>query len=125
MGYRRSANRGRHARHARPVPPCRNPGPAGRAGAPVDREAERTAELDRHSRAAARHAAATAARQIMADEATATRLRLQAVTSRWIPRLQVALAAVEQALDENEHADAVRLRRVVAGPAGRPLAAPR
>ena len=61
----------------------------------------------------------------MADEATATRLRLQAVTSRWIPRLQVALAAVEQALDENEHADAVRLRRVVAGPAGRPLAAPR
>jgi V/A-type H+/Na+-transporting ATPase subunit D len=65
--------------------------------------------------AAARHAAATAARQVMATEVAATRLRLRAVESRWIPRLEGALTALEQALDENEHADAVRLRRV-AGP---------
>lgn len=61
--------------------------------------------------AAVRHAAATAAQRVMAAEVAATRLRLRAVETRWIPRLLAALAVLEQALDENEHADAVRLRR--------------
>jgi V/A-type H+-transporting ATPase subunit D len=73
--------------------------------------------------AAARHAAATAARQVMAAEVTATRLRLRALDNRWIPRLEDTLTALEQALDENEHADAVRLRRV-AGPTVRPERSP-
>ncbi|MGH8833706.1 MAG: V-type ATP synthase subunit D [Actinomycetes bacterium] len=62
--------------------------------------------------AAARHAAATAAQQVLAAEIAATRMRLRAMDSRWIPRLEGALIALEQALDENEHADTVRLRRV-------------
>jgi V/A-type H+-transporting ATPase subunit D len=61
-----------------------------------------------------RHAAATAAASTVDAEVTATRQRLRAIEDRWIPRLHAALAEVELALDELEHADGVRLRRAAA-----------
>ena len=66
---------------------------------------------------ATRHAAASAAERTIVAEVAATRLRLRAIENRWIPRLVAALAGLELALDETEHADAVRLRRAV-GSAG-------
>jgi V/A-type H+/Na+-transporting ATPase subunit D len=64
--------------------------------------------------AAVRHAAAAAAARTVDAEVSATRQRLRAIEDRWIPRLRAALAAVELALDELEHADGVRLRRAAA-----------
>lgn len=61
--------------------------------------------------AAVRHAAASAAVRTVDAEVTATRQRLRAIQDRWIPRLQATVTEVELALDELEHADAVRLRR--------------
>jgi V/A-type H+-transporting ATPase subunit D len=60
--------------------------------------------------AAVRHAAATAAVAVIEAETSATRYRLRAVRDRWIPRLSRALAEVEFALEEQERADAARLR---------------
>jgi V/A-type H+/Na+-transporting ATPase subunit D len=61
--------------------------------------------------AAVRHAAATAAVAVMQAETDATRYRLRAVRDRWLPRLSQALAEVEFVLEEQERADAARLRR--------------
>ncbi len=60
--------------------------------------------------AAARHAAATESVRLVEAEALATRYRLRAVRDRWIPRLERALAEVTLALEEQEIADAARLR---------------
>jgi len=43
----------------------------------------------------------------------ATRYRLRAIEDRWIPRLEQALAEVTLALEEQELADATRLRLAV------------
>jgi hypothetical protein len=51
-------------------------------------------------------------------EALATRHRLRAIEDRWIPRLEQALAEVTLALEEQELADAIRLR--LAGSPGPP-----
>ena len=48
----------------------------------------------------------------------ATRYRLRAIEDRWIPRLEQALAEVTFALEEQELADAARLRLAVRS--GRP-----
>ena len=69
------------------------------------REAHRTALA-----AAAAHGAATAAVRVIDEEVQATRYRLRAVKDRWIPRLEQALADVTFALEEQERADAARLR---------------
>lgn len=61
--------------------------------------------------AAVQHAAATAAVAVMQAETDATRYRLRAVRDRWLPRLSQALAEVEFVLEEQERADAARLRR--------------
>jgi V/A-type H+-transporting ATPase subunit D len=61
--------------------------------------------------AAVGHAAAAAALQVIEAEALATRYRLRAVRDRWIPRLEAALAEVTFAIEEQERADAARLRR--------------
>lgn len=63
--------------------------------------------------AAARHAAAAKAVRVIDTEAGATRYRLRAIENRWIPRLERALTQVELALEEQEHADGVRLRQVL------------
>jgi V/A-type H+/Na+-transporting ATPase subunit D len=60
--------------------------------------------------AAAAHAAAAAAVRVVEDEVQTTRYRLRAVQDRWIPRLEQALADVTFALEEQERADAARLR---------------
>jgi len=60
--------------------------------------------------AAAQHAAAAAAVSVVAAEVQATRYRLRAVEHRWIPRLEQALAELTLTLEEQEHADAARLR---------------
>ncbi|MGW2209713.1 V-type ATP synthase subunit D [Streptomyces sp. NPDC001781] len=65
-------------------------------------------------RAAVRAAAELAARQAAADllaaEAERTRRRVRALRRHWIPRLQAELSAVELALEEVEHEEAVRRR---------------
>jgi V/A-type H+/Na+-transporting ATPase subunit D len=63
--------------------------------------------------AAARHAAAAQAVRIIDTEAGATRYRLRAIERRWIPRLERALTEVDQGLEEQEHADGIRLRQMV------------
>ncbi len=60
--------------------------------------------------AAVQHAVAEAALRCVLAEATATRRRVRAIQDRWLPQLRNALAAVELALEEQERADAVRLR---------------
>ena len=60
--------------------------------------------------AAVRHAAAAEALRVLQAEVTATRYRLRAIEDRWIPRLEQALAEVTLALEEQELADAARLR---------------
>jgi V/A-type H+-transporting ATPase subunit D len=72
------------------------------------RQAHRTA-----LEAAARHAAAIAAVRMVDDEVRATRYRLRAVQDRWIPRLEQALAEVTFTIEEQERADAARLRLAV------------
>jgi len=60
--------------------------------------------------AAVRHAAAAEALRVIEAEALATRYRLRAIKDRWIPQLEQALAEVTLALEEQELADAARLR---------------
>jgi len=64
--------------------------------------------------AAVRHAAAAEALRVIEAEAIATRYRLRAIRDRWIPRLEQALAEVTLALEEQELADAARLRLAMA-----------
>lgn len=80
--------------------------------------------LRRALQAAVRHAAVEAAVRVLEAEELATRRRVRAIEDRWIPRLGEALAEVQFKLEEEEHADGVRLRwaagrrpaRVVADP---------
>jgi V/A-type H+-transporting ATPase subunit D len=60
--------------------------------------------------AAAAHAAATAALLAVDVEVAATAQRLRAISDRWIPRLEQALAGVSQRLDEAERDETIRLR---------------
>ncbi|MEV5955363.1 V-type ATP synthase subunit D [Streptomyces sp. NPDC051987] len=69
-------------------------------------------------RAAAEHAAHQAAADLLAAEADRTRQRVRALRRHWIPRLRGELAAVELALEEAEHEEAVR-RRWAASRSGR------
>ncbi|MGW2702777.1 V-type ATP synthase subunit D [Streptomyces sp. NPDC001340] len=61
-------------------------------------------------RAAAEHAVHQAAAELLATEAARTRQRVRALRRHWIPRLRRDLAAVELALEEAEHEEAVRRR---------------
>ncbi|MGQ4420167.1 V-type ATP synthase subunit D [Streptomyces sp. SAS_269] len=61
-------------------------------------------------RAAAEHAVHRAAAELLAAEAARTRQRVRALRRHWIPRLRRELAAVELALEEAEHEEAVRRR---------------
>jgi len=74
--------------------------------------------------AAARHAATAEALRVIEAEVLATRYRLRAIEDRWIPRLEQALAEVTFALEEQELADAARLRLAIRAarlaPAARP-----
>ena len=60
--------------------------------------------------AAVQHAAAAEALRVVEAEVLTTRYRLRAITDRWIPRLEQALAEVTLAIEEQELADAARLR---------------
>ncbi|WP_198668655.1 V-type ATP synthase subunit D [Streptomyces triticisoli] len=70
-------------------------------------------------RAAAEHSAARTAAELIAAEAETTRQRVRALRRHWIPRLTRELGAVELALEEAEHEEAVR-RRWAASPRRRP-----
>ncbi len=82
-------------------PPANWDGPA-LAGA---RQAHRAALA-----AAVRYGAAAEALRIIEAETLTTRYRLHAVKDRWIPRLEQAMAEVTFAIEEQELADAARLR---------------
>ncbi len=86
---------------------CVMPAPAAWSGPALTgaREAHRAALA-----AAVRHAAAAEALRIIEAETVATRGRLRAVRDRWIPQLEQALADVTLAIEEQELADAARLR---------------
>lgn len=90
---------------------CAAPAPATWEG-PVVAQARRAHQ--EALAAAAEHAAATAALRVIEAETAATRYRLRAIRERWLPRLESALAEVTLAIEEQEQADAARLRR--AGP---------
>jgi len=91
---------------------CTTPPAAGGEGPAVAaaREAHRTALA-----AAVRHAAAAEAHRVLEAETAVTRHRLRAVRDRWIPRLEEALAEVTFAIEEQERADAARLRLAANG----------
>ncbi|MEV7391864.1 MULTISPECIES: V-type ATP synthase subunit D [unclassified Streptomyces] len=61
-------------------------------------------------RAAAEHTVHRAAADLLAAEAVRTRQRVRALRRHWIPRLRDELRAVELALEEGEHEEAVRRR---------------
>lgn len=61
-------------------------------------------------RAAVRHAAARESCRVVDAEVAQARRRLRALTDRWIPRLDAAAHALAERLEEDERADAVRLR---------------
>jgi V/A-type H+-transporting ATPase subunit D len=71
---------------------------------------EARACLRRALQAAVRHAAVESAVRVLEAEELATRRRVRAIQDRWIPRLHDALADVQLRLEEEEHADGVRLR---------------
>lgn len=60
--------------------------------------------------AAVQHAVAAAAVRLLRAEEVATRRRLRAIEERWLPLLESTLRATELGLEEQEHADGVRLR---------------
>ena len=60
--------------------------------------------------AVVRYAAATEAVRLVEAETLATRYRVRAIKDRWMPRLEQALAQVTLAIEEQEIADAARLR---------------
>ncbi len=60
--------------------------------------------------AAARHAAAQRALDLVEAELTSTRLRQQAIERRWVPRLEGRLARLTVQLDELEREENLRLR---------------
>lgn len=60
--------------------------------------------------AAARHAAADRALQLVSAELEATRLRQQAIERRWLPRLEDQLRRLTMQLDELEREEHLRLR---------------
>lgn len=70
--------------------------------------------------AAGRHAAAVAALRAVERERTATRIRAQGLHRRRIPDLRAELVRVELALEEQERAENVRLRRAIGAPADSP-----
>ncbi len=88
-----------------PPAPARDDPPAVDAAVVEARAAHRRA-LD----AAAQHAVAEAALRLVRAEEAATRRRLRAIDDRWLPLLTSALQAAELGLEEQEHADGVRLR---------------
>lgn len=87
-----------------PEPAADSP-PMGNAAMVTVRECHRRA-----LQAAVQLAAVEAASRILEAEERATRRRLRAIQERWIPRLRQTLAEVRLMLEEEEHADGVRLR---------------
>jgi V/A-type H+/Na+-transporting ATPase subunit D len=60
--------------------------------------------------AAAEHAAVSRAAAELDGEIGRTRLRLRGIERHWLPRLEAALASAQRVIDEEEHADGIRLR---------------
>ncbi|MGZ6803977.1 MAG: V-type ATP synthase subunit D [Nocardioidaceae bacterium] len=68
---------------------------------------------DRYRRAleaAVAQAVVEAAVRLVDAQEQATRRRLRAIERRWLPRLEESLTTVQLQLEEDEHADGVRLR---------------
>lgn len=97
-------------------PRCRDARRAEREAAPGNTALARAEAAYRSAvRAAAGCAAAQASARLVEAELERTRYRLRALTHHWIPRLTAELAAVELALEQAEHEDAVRRRRAAGG----------
>ncbi|HEU4420979.1 MAG TPA: V-type ATP synthase subunit D [Pilimelia sp.] len=83
-------------------------GQAARRGPGTAALAEATAAYDRVLVAAADHAAALAACQVIEREVDETRRLLRAIQDRWVPRLQGALRELTERLEEDERSETVR-----------------
>jgi V/A-type H+-transporting ATPase subunit D len=93
--------------------PVRSPDPSPDTAGPANTALARAQDAYRAAlRAAADHAAASAAARLSDAEVLRTRQRVRALRRHWIPRLEQELAALELALEEAEHEDAVRRRWV-------------
>jgi V/A-type H+-transporting ATPase subunit D len=78
-----------------------------------------TVAADRHREAlvaGVEHAVAVAALRAVDAELCATRRRVRALETRWIPRVRRALADLSLALEELERGDVLRLRWTAASP---------
>ena len=62
--------------------------------------------------AAARHAVARTAHELVTSELAAVAVRARAIERRWLPLHQQALTALELQLDETDREEAVRARRI-------------
>jgi V/A-type H+/Na+-transporting ATPase subunit D len=65
---------------------------------------------ERAVRAGAEYAVASTALDSVRAEVVATRRKLRAIRERWVPRLESAMADLLVTLDDEEHAEHVRLR---------------
>jgi V/A-type H+-transporting ATPase subunit D len=72
--------------------------------------ARATSAMAEAIQAAAHHAAAAAARATIEADIAANRRRLRAITHRWLPRVEAALASVRRGTEEAERAETFRLR---------------
>lgn len=106
----------RHPAAVRWVPPVLAPEEAAPANSAVQYAQAAYGEA---VRAAADYAAARTAARAIGAEVDGTRRRVRALRRHWIPRLGAALAAVDLALEQNEHEDAVRRRWAAGGGPGR------
>jgi V/A-type H+-transporting ATPase subunit D len=89
--------------------------------APLGARSPGSAALDRAvdayraaARAAAEHAAARSACQIIDVEVRAVMMRRTAIARRWLPQVQRLLSELESRLEENERAETVRWRQLAA-----------
>jgi V/A-type H+-transporting ATPase subunit D len=89
--------------------------------APLGARSPSSAALDRAvdayraaARAAAEHAVARSACQIIDAEVRAVTMRRTAIAQRWLPQVQRLLAELETRLEENERAETVRWRQLAA-----------
>lgn len=83
-------------------------GPGGPGGSAVLTETRRRMAVA--VAAAAQQAAALAALRTLEAQEAATRRRLRSIRTRYLPRLEATLRAVEVALEEDERSDILRLR---------------
>lgn len=90
---------------------CRLPEPSGQERTPGTVALDEAVAAYREVVAAGMaHAVAQEACRVVDAEVAETRRRLRALTDRWVPRLDTAVHALDERLEENERAETTRIR---------------